>query len=49
LRHGLRALRGYLRALTESINVLLLRLEQFVHVQLRQTEIAAELPQHLDI
>src|ERR1700691_4436791 len=49
LRHRLRALRGYLRALTESINVLLLRLQQFVHIQLRQTEIAAELPQHLDV
>jgi hypothetical protein len=49
LRHRLRALRGHLRAFAESVDILLLCLEQFIHVQLGQTEIAAELPQHVDV
>src|ERR1700730_13615073 len=49
LRLGLSALRGHLRTLAEGVDVLLLGLEQLVNVQLRQPEIAAELPQHVDV
>ncbi|EEF22026.1 conserved hypothetical protein, partial [Ricinus communis] len=49
LRHRLRALGRHLRALAERLEVLLLRLQQFVHVQFRQAEITAELPEHVDV